>query len=73
MLWISGGVGIGCGGADLCSYCVEDLLCTSISFRILCLVNERNGVREKRCDRVSSLCIKCPCCRRMSDLWQIEW
>ena len=67
VLWISGFVRVGNGGVNF-SVCVENLLCISISFRFLCLVNERNGWRGKSCERVGSFCIRCQCCRRMCEI-----
>ena len=44
--------------------CVENPLCTSMSFRLLCLDYERNGWRGKSCDRVGSFFMRCQCFRR---------
>ena len=51
--WIYQGYWGWCGIIFL--LCVENLLCTSMSFRLLCLEYERNGWRGKSCKRVGSL------------------
>ena len=47
--------------------CVENLLCTSMSFRLLCLEYERNGWRGKSCERVVSFFMIYQCSRRMRE------
>ena len=47
---------------------VENLLCTSISFRFRCRLYERNGGRGKSCARAGSLSMICQCCWRMCEI-----
>ena len=47
---------------------VENLLCTSISFRFRCLLYKRNGGRRKSCVRVGSFSMICQYCWRMCEI-----
>ena len=47
--------------------CVENLLCTSMSFRLLGLEYEMNGWRGKSCERVVSFVMICQFSRRMRE------